>query len=315
MGDLWSPDNLKYMLEKGDELLVNYGKKVKVGDTFLNVYTEGEGDITVVFMSGGGVTAPVLEYKCLYSRMSHKYRIAIVEKAGYGLSDSAKTERSVENLVEESRKALLLAGIKPPYVLAPHSYSGFEAVWWANNYPEEIKAILGVDMGFPDMAIAQEKEFPKEKRMKTLENQKKLFSVIAKKGFIAKLLKNKTVNTTGMMTGNALTDEEKELYSELFYKNLCNDEYSQESLLMTENAQKAMEKGKPCCPCCFFISDMKSFTKNTTWREEGIRYAKECSGEYHLTDKGHMFYSVIPQETADTFLKFLEKLPLTAENM
>lgn len=315
MGDLWSPDNLKYMLEKGDELLVNYGKKVKVGETFLNVYTEGEGDITVVFMSGGGVTAPVLEYKCLYSRMSHKYRIAIVEKAGYGLSDSAKTERTVENLVEESRKALLLAGIKPPYVLAPHSYSGFEAVWWANNYPEEIKAILGVDMGFPDMAIAQEKEFPKEKRIKALENQKKLFSVIAKKGLIAKLLKNKTVNTTGMMTGSSLTDEEKELYSELFYKNLCNDEYSQESLLMTENAQKAMEKGKPCCPCCFFISDMKSFTKNTTWREEGIRYAKECSGEYHLTDKGHMFYSVIPQETADTFLKFLEKLPLTAENM
>ena len=114
---------------------MNYGKKVKVGETFLNVYTEGESDITVVFMSGGGVTAPVLEYKCLYSRMSHKYRIAIVEKAGYGLSDSAKTERTVENLVEESRKALLLAGIKPPYVLAPHSYSGFEAVWWANNYP------------------------------------------------------------------------------------------------------------------------------------------------------------------------------------
>ena len=73
--------------------------------------------------------------------------------------------------------------------------------------------------------------------MKALENQKKLFSVIAKKGLIAKLLKNKTVNTTGMMTGNALTDEEKELYSELFYKNLCNDEYSQESLLMTENSQ------------------------------------------------------------------------------
>lgn len=287
---------------------MNYGKKVTVNDTQINVYTEGKGDITIVFLSGGAVTAPVLEYKCLYSKMSHKYRIAVVEKAGYGFSGSAKTERTVENIAEESREALRLAGVHPPYVLAPHSYSGFEAVWWANNYPDEVKAILSIDMGIPDYAIAQEKEFPKEKRMKTLEKQKKLFSAIAKQGFLAKLVKNKTVNVSGMMSGNHLTDEEKALYSKLFYKNLCNSEFTQESILMTENAQKAMEKGKPSCPCCFFISDMKGFTKNTTWREEGIRYAKACKGEYHLTDKGHMFYSVIPQEAADTFLNFLEKL-------
>ena len=233
---------------------MNYGKKVTVNDTQINVYTEGKGDITIVFLSGGGVTAPVLEYKCLYSKMSHKYRIAVVEKAGYGFSSSAKTERTVENIAEESREALRLAGVHPPYVLAPHSYSGLEAVWWANNYPDEVKAILSIDMGIPDYAIAQEKEFPKEKRMKTLENQKKLFSAIAKQGFLAKILKNKTVNVTGMMSGNHLTDEEKALYSKLFYKNLCNSEFFQESILITENAQKAMEKGKPSCPCCFFIS-------------------------------------------------------------
>lgn len=67
-------------------------------------------------------------------------------------------------------------------------------------------------------------------------------------------------------------------------------------------------KRKPACPCCFFISDMKGFTKNTTWRKEGIRYAEACGAEYHLTDAGHMLYSAIPQEIADTFIDFLKKI-------
>ena len=42
-------------------------------------------------MAGNGVTCPVLEYKPVYRRMSAKYRIAVIEKAGYGFSGSAQT--------------------------------------------------------------------------------------------------------------------------------------------------------------------------------------------------------------------------------
>lgn len=76
-----------------------YKNMIKVNNTYLNVYSEGKGNLTIVFMAGSGVTAPVLEYKPLYRIMSDSYKIAVVEKAGYGFSGSMTTERTVENLV------------------------------------------------------------------------------------------------------------------------------------------------------------------------------------------------------------------------
>jgi len=33
----------------------------------VHVYTEGEGDMTLVFMSDGGISSPVLDFKSLYT--------------------------------------------------------------------------------------------------------------------------------------------------------------------------------------------------------------------------------------------------------
>ena len=284
---------------------MEYKNLAEVNGTHLNVYTEGKGDITIVFMSGNGVTLPVLEYKPIYRRMSDRYRIAVIEKAGYGFSGSKTTERTVENLVAEDREALAKAGIEPPYVLAAHSYSGFEAVYWANTYPDEVKAVLSMDMGVPQTAIAQSRELPEEKRRVMVLKQQTVLGKLKKGSFISKLLKNKLENVSGLMGGNELTAEEKELYKEYFYKNIAHQEYTDEALLMTDNAVKAEKTGLLKCPCCFFISDMKLPVKNVSWKQEGIDYAEKCGGEVHVSDKGHMMYAFIPDEMADTFKKFL----------
>ena len=166
---------------------MNYKNLIEVNGTHLNVYTEGTGDVTIVFMSGNGVTLPVLEYKPIYKRMSDKYRIAVIEKAGYGFSSSKTTERTVENLVAEDREALKKAGVEPPYVLAAHSYSGFEAVYWANTYPNEVNAVLSMDMGIPRTAIEQSAFVPEEKRKAMLLKQQKLLGKLRKDSLISKL--------------------------------------------------------------------------------------------------------------------------------
>ena len=284
---------------------MNYENKVQVGETALNVYTEGNGDFTIVFMAGNGVTCPVLEYKPIYRRMSDKYRIAVIEKAGYGFSDSAKTPRTIENLVNEDREALHNAGIEPPYVLAPHSYSGFEAVYWANTYRDEVKAVLSMDMGIPAMAVLQAREVSEENRCGMVKKHQKLLQKVAKGGLITKLLKNKLENVSGLLSSNELTDEEKKIYREMFYKNISNQEFTDEALLMTDNAQKAENTGILKCPCCFYISDMKTLSKKVSWRKTGMDYAEKCGGEVHLSDKGHMMYAFIPDEMSETFSKFL----------
>ena len=292
---------------------MNYDNKVNVNGTMLNVYTEGKGAVTVVFMAGNGVTCPVLEYKPVYRRLSEKYRIAVIEKAGYGLSGGTNEPRKLENLVENDREALKKAGIAPPYVLAAHSYSGFEAIYWANTYPDEVKAVLSMDMGIPETAIQQSYEITELKRLKLLDRQFKVLKLIARDGVLAKITRSKTENVSGLMTGTELNSEEKELYQQLFYRNIANTEYYEEARLMTENAKKAEATGVLKCPCCFFISDMKTLSKNVDWRKIGTEYAEKCGGEVHLSDKGHFMYAYIPDEMAETFDNFIRRKVINAK--
>lgn len=289
-------------------MAVNYGEKYPVGKGKINVYTEGSGDLTIIFLSGAGVTSPVLEYRPLYRKLSDTYKIAVVEKSGYGMSESTDTERTVENMVSESREALRLAGINPPYVLAAHSYSGFEAIYWANTYPDEVKAVLSIDMGLPETAVEMGKAMPEEKRRAINEKTKKLYAKIQKRGLFAKLVKKFSVDATGMMSSDNLNDEEKKLYADLFYKNISNKEMFEENMHLVSNGEKAGATGKLKVPAFFYITDFKTPMKNGSWKEYAIKYAEEIGAEYIVSDKGHNMHSVIPQEMADNFKKFLQNL-------
>jgi len=282
-----------------------YGKLIKVGETELNVYTEGNGNVTLVFMAGSGVGCPVLEYSPIYRKMSADYRIAVVEKAGYGSSGKATTKRSVDNLVNESRAALKAAGIQPPYVLVPHSYSGFEAIWWANTFPDEVAAVLGLDMGFPNMMKAQAAQIPHSKKVVMVDKTRKLMQRIAKRGLLDKLLRNKTVNASGLLSGNALTMEEKRFYEDTYYKNIASEAVFEESILAEENAAKAEGTGYLSCPACFLVSNMRSPVKALTWQQAAKDYAEKCGAEIHLLDENHMMYTKIPDKIVGIFTGFL----------
>ena len=288
-------------------MAVNYGEKHPVGRGKINIYTEGNGEYTIVILSGAAITSPVLEYRPLYRRLSDTYKIAVVEKSGYGMSESTDTERTVENMVNESREALRLAGINPPYVLAAHSYSGFEAIYWANTYSDEVKAVLSIDMGLPDTAAEMGRAMSEEKRRAINEKTKKLYSKIQKRGFFARLVKKFSVDATGMISSDNLNDEEKKLYADLFYKNISNKEMFEENMHLVSNAEKAGATGMLKVPAYFYISDYKAPMKQGSWKEYAVKYAEEIGADYTLTDKGHNMYTKIPDEMAGNFKNFLKK--------
>ena len=103
----------------------------------------------LVFMSGGGTCSPILDFKSLYSLLSDTYQIAVVEKLGYGFSDVADQSRDIDSILEDTRAALTAAGLSAPYILCPHSMSGLEALYWAQKYPDEVSAIVGLAMAVP----------------------------------------------------------------------------------------------------------------------------------------------------------------------
>ncbi len=96
----------------------------------MHVYGEGDGNETLVFLSGSGTAAPALDFKALYSRLSDQYHIVVVERADYGFSEAADVPRDIDTVLEGTRSVLALSGENGPYILFPHSLSGIEALYW-----------------------------------------------------------------------------------------------------------------------------------------------------------------------------------------
>ncbi|ALC85339.1 alpha/beta hydrolase [Bacillus sp. FJAT-22090] len=125
------------------------GKLVEVDGKSMHVYTKGEGDNTIVLLSGLGTAAPALDFEPLINELAKNNKVVVVESFGYGWSDITNKARTVENIVEETRTALKKLNISGPYILMPHSISGIYSMYYANRYPEEVKAIIGIDSTLP----------------------------------------------------------------------------------------------------------------------------------------------------------------------
>lgn len=120
---------------------------INVGEYDLNVYLYGNenGKHTIVGMSGQGVNTYSMGLKPTVDRFASENRIAIVDRAGYGLSDSTNVPQTVEQVVEDYRTALQRAGCKAPYILIPHSIGGMYATYWQSVYPDEIEGMFILD--------------------------------------------------------------------------------------------------------------------------------------------------------------------------
>lgn len=125
-----------------------YGEKVQVSGGAVNVYQEGSDGPTIVLLSGLGTAAPALDFAPLI-RALEGYKIVVVEGFGYGYSDTNAPARTVENITAELHEALSKLDIDAPYVLMGHSIAGFYTLHYANQYPEEVSAVVGIDPTVP----------------------------------------------------------------------------------------------------------------------------------------------------------------------
>lgn len=145
----------RIMLKREAARIRHQGQYVEVDGGNMNIYTEGSGAHTLVFLAGANTPAVIYDFKPLFSRLTDTYKIVVIEKFGYGYSDDAGGERSLSVLLRQDREALQKAGLSAPYILCPHSASGLEAIRWAQLYPEEIEAVIGLDMAVPEQFDCQ----------------------------------------------------------------------------------------------------------------------------------------------------------------
>ena len=209
-------------LQKENKLLVPIGKKVVVNGHQMNVYVQGEGSETIVFLSGAGIASPILDFKNLTDSLSKKYKIVVVERAGYGFSEDSNQSRDVMEVLSETRQALSQAEVSGPYVIISHSMASLESLAWQEKYPNEVTAIIGLDWALP-ASYEDLKEHPQLMTLAYWTSKVGLLRYFPESVY----LKN-----------HDLTDSERRQYRFLAYKQLLSKAMLNETRAVKENAHK-----------------------------------------------------------------------------
>lgn len=237
------------------------GQLVEIDGKNMCVYTEGSGDKTILFLSGSGTVSPILDFRTLGSRLKDEYKLVVIEKFGYGFSDIDGGERSFDTILRQDREALAKLGIEAPFILCPHSMSGLEAIMWAQDYPDEVEAIIGLDVALPrsydgfDFAGAEKYE--------------KLGAAAREMGLIRLFYTDKALP-------QELTADEKKLYKALAAKIAVNEDVINEGSAVPAVCADIDGKPLPDIPTLLFVSDGKEVADDN-WAGIQRDYASKLS--------------------------------------
>ena len=279
-------------LQKESKLLTPIGKEVTVNGLQMNVYIKGEGSETIVFLSGAGIASPILDFKNLSDSLSKKYKVVVVERAGYGFSEDSDHSRDVMEVLSETRQALSQAHVSGPYVIISHSMASLESLAWQEKYPNEVKAVIGLDWALPES-------------YEDLKDNQALLTVAYWSSKIGLLryfpepfyIKNPT-----------LTETERQQYKLLAYKQLMSQAMLHESRLAKENAKKVPSSINPKIPALLLVSNGEGTTfSQSEWQHYAEKFSSDQSNvQVIYMDAPHELYHYQSHEIVSQIEDFLK---------
>ncbi|MEJ2760213.1 MAG: alpha/beta hydrolase [Gammaproteobacteria bacterium] len=123
------------------------GKRVDIGGYRLHIYCLGQGSPTVVFDSGMGGFS--LEWADVQTALSRYTRVCTYDRAGYGWSDRSPYSRTTRVMARELHRLLRAADVPAPYILAGHSFGGYNIRYFAGEFPREVAGLVLIDASHP----------------------------------------------------------------------------------------------------------------------------------------------------------------------
>lgn len=119
------------------------GQLVDVGGYRLHIQCVGTGSPTVVLDAGLGGSS--LDWSLIQPELGHAARVCAYDRAGMGWSDPGPQPRTPRQIASELHTLLANAGIAGPYVLVGHSLGGKNVRLFAQQYPDQVTALVLVD--------------------------------------------------------------------------------------------------------------------------------------------------------------------------
>ena len=279
-------------LEKEQASLTPVGQQVLVNGHQMNVYVEGDGPETIVFLSGAGIASPILDFKDISDSLSKKYKVVIVERAGYGYSDDSNHSRDVMDVLSETRQALSQANITGPFIILSHSMASLESLAWQEKYPDEVKALIGLDWALPS----------------SYENLKDNQALLTVAYWSSKIGLLRYFPESFYIKNQTLTETERKQYRFLAYKQLMSQAMLHESQTVKENAKKVPSSINPKIPTLLLVSNGEgtSFSQSE-WQRYAERFASDQSNvQVVYMDAPHDLYHYQSHEIVSQIEVFLK---------
>ncbi|MFS9214805.1 alpha/beta fold hydrolase [Streptococcus infantis] len=278
-------------LEKEQASLTPVGQQVLVNGHQMNVYVEGDGPETIVVLSGAGIASPILDFKNLTDSLSKKYKIVVVERAGYGYSEDNNQSRDVTEVLSETRQALSQANISGPFIILSHSMASLESLAWQEKYPDEVKALIGLDWALPAS-------------YEDLKDNQALLTVAY---WTSKIGLLRYFPESFYIKNPTLTGSERQQYKLLAYKQLMSQAMLHESRMVKENAKKVPSSINPKIPALLLVSNGEGTTfSQSEWQHYAETFASGQSNvQVIYVDAPHDLYHYQNNELVSRIEEFL----------
>lgn len=263
------------------------GELVSINGHKIHIYRDGKSDApAIVFMSGHCTVAPVYDFKVLYEKLLSDFKIIVIEKYGYGYSDIHESPCDIDTLVGIQRQALNDLGETGPYILAPHSMSGLEAIRWKQRFPDEVSAIVGIDMATPlSFSVWKDENIKKTVRLMKVLRGLRLGSVLT------------SVSTL------SLTEKEIEQHKLLKKRNAFNICCINEARDVLNNAKIVGMAGNIECPILLFSSNGKD--QEIDWVKNQEKFASVMGAKLISYDCSHYIHHFKSEEMSKEIIDFM----------
>lgn len=149
--------------KKSDRFVDLDGHKQRILD-------KGEGTPVVIFITGAG--AGLNNFSVVQDEVAGFTRTFSYDRAGLGLSEELKIDRSIDHFADELNRILEAEDIQPPYLLVGHALGGFTVRWFAHTNPEKVAGMVLIDPayeGFMD-SLRNTRSDDQRRRMKDMVN-------------------------------------------------------------------------------------------------------------------------------------------------
>jgi hypothetical protein len=194
-------------------------------------------------------------------------------------------------MLNEVRQGLSFAEEKGPYALFPHSMSVLEAIAWAQQYPEEVMAIIGLDM-----AVLESYEYFN-------------FSSINQMIYVGRAsvwLGLHRIPGVYSLDDTALTETESEQQKLLMYRNAVNINFVLDGKAVSNNAAAVKSGGVLDLPILMFVSNGMEIGEY--WIPCQKRFATQNDAQLIQLDCGHYVHNFEPEYISEKVFEYLSTI-------